>query len=170
MQGFCASVRRLFDWFLRPRLYRNRSWGVSLFCSVSFQYACVTVPSPPCYVHRAAGSGRERIARAQLPFPSPSRCHSPNRINFATRRRDGGSCQGRCGKLQSSSSEGKGSSLTAVHREEWTNILNAFPLYEKRTRSANGTRLLYTLVLLMRFSGMRTGDTIRFSHWIMERQ
>lgn len=66
--------------------------------------------------------------------------------------------------------KGKGRPSPPFCHEEWTNILNGFPLYEKRTRSANGTRLLYTLVLLMRFSGMRTGDTIRFSHWIMERQ
>jgi site-specific recombinase XerD len=62
---------------------------------------------------------------------------------------------------------GKGRPTLPFSQDEWTNILNAFPLYEKRTRSPNGTRLLYAFVLLMRFSGMRIGDTVRSeTSWI----
>jgi integrase len=63
--------------------------------------------------------------------------------------------------------KGKGRPSLPFSQEEWTNILSAFPLYEEQTRSANGTRLLYALVLLMRFSGMRIGDTVRSeTSWI----
>jgi integrase len=52
-------------------------------------------------------------------------------------------------------------------QEEWINILNAFPLYAQRTRSAGSTQLLYALVLLLRYSGMRIGDAVRSeTSWI----
>jgi integrase len=62
----------------------------------------------------------------------------------------------------------KGRPTLPFSQDEWTNILSAFPLYEKRTRSANGTRLLYAFVLSMRFSGMSIGDTVRCeTSWIL---
>jgi hypothetical protein len=63
--------------------------------------------------------------------------------------------------------KGKCRTRLPFNDEEWTRILKAFPSYEERTRSADGARLLYTFVLLLRYSGMRIGDAVRCeTSWI----
>lgn len=64
--------------------------------------------------------------------------------------------------------KGKRRATLPFSQEEWTRILQAFPSYAERARPG-GAQLLYALVLLLRYSGMRIGDAVRCeTSWVQD--
>jgi site-specific recombinase XerD len=64
--------------------------------------------------------------------------------------------------------QGRSRPTLPFSQNEWNNILQAFPSYEKRAGSA-GAQLLYAFVLLLRYGGMRIGDGTRCeTNWIQD--